>query len=525
MDTSIENKIITSAISFFNNITLVDITNDKVTLFACNDTLKEVETKTYEEYFEKLKTVIHPDYLSEYFKTISLNNIQNSNSDIVWIKYMKLSRNLAYDNYLDAIKIFDDDKMLILTFKYNDLTNENKLSDDLKYSVADLIMNIESVLNNIKSNDYEINNAIKYINALTNDVLRNNESVLKEYENKVTVEANKTHRSLIITDDDNMTRNIFKKVFEKDYNIIEAKNGAEAVEIIDNNIINVNNTQTQNIVGIFLDLKMPVMDGFGVLNYLKEKRLLDRLPVVIISADDAKETKEQVYSYAIADMIEKPFNFELIKKRVNTMINMYAKSNILNNLVRVQDRELKDVIKNYAKAYLIDYADINKLIKKNGTILLNKLKEESNVLIDTDMFMETVKYYDISLDFVPRKYISNISSLSLEEKKMVTNYPNIGVNIIKYLTEDESESFGRYALDVILMHNERYDGLGFPYGKQKEEIPMYIYLINIAIEYSSYMLNHQDPSDIIQTIVSKSGSKYHPKAIEIFQKSIEEMSR
>ena len=316
---------------------------------------------------------------------------------------------------------------------------------------------------------------------------------------------------------------IFKKVFENEFNIIEAKNGSEAVEIIEKNIVTKDGKE--NIVGMFLDLKMPIMDGFGVLNYLTEKRIINRLPIVIISADDAKETKESVYSYEIADMIEKPFNYELIKKRVGNLIRMYAKSNILNDLVRSQGYELKNILKSYSDAYLIDYSLVNESVAKYSRILLNKYAEVKSVNVDVETIVNASKYYDLSLDFVPRKYLERVNNLNPEERELVLNYPNIGATVIKYITENESDSFVRYATNIAKMHNERYDGTGFPLGCKNEQIPFYVYLVNIALEYTNYIMNHNNPDyqEIRKIINDKNCTKYSPEAVEIFNLVVEEM--
>jgi len=525
MDSSVISLVNIESIKIFNNITLIDIQNDKVTFFDVKNVLVENENNTYEEYYEKLKKVIHPDYITKYFDTISLNKLQNGANDYECIKYLKLSANLSYDSYIDVVKLLDNSQILVLSLKC-DITSENKnTEEDLSYITADLMVNIESVLDHLKSDSYEVNNAVKYINELIHDVKTKNQGVLRNYQEKITLEVNKTHESLLIIDDDNLTRNIFKKVFESDFNIIEAKNGAEAVEIIENHIINNNEHSTENIVGMFLDLKMPVMDGFGVLNYLKDKKIINRLPVIIISADDAKETKEEVYTYDIADMIEKPFNYELIKKRVGNMVRMYAKSNVLNNLVRVQEKELKDILKNYINSYLVDYQKVNDLINKYSKILLDKYALLNDVKVDSDVIADASKYYDVSLDFVPRKYLERLANLTPEEKEIVINYPNIGANILKYVMENESDSYLKYASSIVKLHNERYDGLGFPMGMKEDEIPYYVYLINIALEYTNYILNHSsiDYEEVKNMINVKNGSKYHPKAIETFNAAFEEM--
>ncbi|MBQ6840962.1 MAG: response regulator [Bacilli bacterium] len=523
MDSNVLNLINTSAINVYSNITLIDIQNDKVTFFDCNNTLVETESNTYELYFEKLKKVIHPDYINKYFDAISLNKLQNSNNDYECIKYLKLSSNLSYDSYVDIIKLLPDGKIIVLSLKCDLETEKTNHDDDLSYITAELILGIENVIDHLKTDSYEVNNALKYIMELINDVKIKNSTVLKKYQEKVTGEVNKVNESLLIVDDDNLTRNIFKKVFEKDFNIIEAKNGAEAVEIIENNLVNEDGTE--NIVGMFLDLKMPIMDGFGVLDYLTDKRIIARLPIIIISADDAKETKEEVYSYEIADMIEKPFNYELIKKRVSNMVRMYAKSNILNDLIRIQEWELKDILKGYAKAYLIDYASINEMVSKYSKILLDKYAELKEEKVDVDSIISAARYYDLSLDFVPRKYLERINNLSEEERKVVMNYPNVGANIIKYITENESDSFVKYATNIVKLHNERYDGSGFPLGVKENQIPYYVYLINIALEYTNYIMSHStiDYEEVKNLINNKNGTKYSPEAIEIFNAAVGEM--
>ena len=507
MDT---NSLNTSILKFFNSLTLIDINADRVTIY--DENLKEVSGYGFEDYLNNLKKVIHPDYVKAYYDQISLNNLEKG--DIKVINYQKLSDMLSYDYYFDFVRIIDDDnKVLVLSVKGSKLES-NKEEEKSSIDIPELIINIQNIIGNIKTDDNTMNASIKYIDTILNETVNSNSDLKRDYENRVGLNISRSRETLLIIDDDNLTRNIFKKVFEDTYNIMEAKNGEEAVEIIEKNIVNPQADQYENIVGMFLDLKMPIMDGFGVLDYLNDKKLIHKIPVIIISADDAKETKEQVYIYDIADMIEKPFNYELIKKRVSNMTRMYVKNNAINDVIHTQDRELKRIVKSYAKGFLCNYEEINE--KKNIflTKLLNKYNELNDKKLDVEKILKASNYYDLGIDFVPKKFIANINTIEPEQKEVVLNYPVNGSNILKYIVDTESETFAQIAINICLMHNERYDGKGFPKNLKENDIPIYVYLCNMALECTNSKLSKDDT---INQILSKENAKYSPESIEIFK--------
>lgn len=118
-----------------------------------------------------------------------------------------------------------------------------------------------------------------------------------------------TNKTILVVDDSNIVRNFVKRIFNEVYNVGVAENGEEAIAIINANKDN------GNIVAILLDLNMPKVDGFAVLDYMTENGLLLKIPVSIISGDSSKETIDRAFTYQIVDMLGKPFN-ELDVKRV-----------------------------------------------------------------------------------------------------------------------------------------------------------------------------------------------------------------
>lgn len=123
--------------------------------------------------------------------------------------------------------------------------------------------------------------------------------------------------TVIVVDDSEMIRNIMINALQDEYNVVSAKDGREAIEAIRQN--------QDTIACVLLDLKMPVHDGFTVLEYLKNYKLPKKIPVYIISGDDSKDTVERAFNYDVIDMLNKPFSVDKIKDAVKRAINLSNK--------------------------------------------------------------------------------------------------------------------------------------------------------------------------------------------------------
>ena len=123
-----------------------------------------------------------------------------------------------------------------------------------------------------------------------------------------------TTKTIFVVDDSNIIRNFTKRIFEGQYEVGMAKDGQEAI-----NIINANK-DNETIVAMLLDLNMPVVDGFKVLEHMQANSLFQKIPVSIISGDSTKETIDKAYQYPIIDMLGKPFNDQDVKRVVEKTI-------------------------------------------------------------------------------------------------------------------------------------------------------------------------------------------------------------
>lgn len=121
------------------------------------------------------------------------------------------------------------------------------------------------------------------------------------------------NKTILVVDDSNVVSNFVAKIFNNDYDVLIAHDGQQALDIIGSN-------QDDKIVGMLLDLNMPNVDGFQVLEYLKENNLFNKIPVAIITGEGTKENIDRIYKYPIVDMLSKPFNEVNVKNIVDKLI-------------------------------------------------------------------------------------------------------------------------------------------------------------------------------------------------------------
>lgn len=120
--------------------------------------------------------------------------------------------------------------------------------------------------------------------------------------------------SILVVDDSNLVGNFIKKIFNSKYNVILATDGEEAINEIKKDVNN-------QIIACLLDLNMPNVNGFEVLDYYKENNLFVKIPVSIITGNDDKASIEKAFTYPIVDFLTKPFNERDVKRIIDKTIN------------------------------------------------------------------------------------------------------------------------------------------------------------------------------------------------------------
>lgn len=122
-------------------------------------------------------------------------------------------------------------------------------------------------------------------------------------------------KTILIVDDSNIIRNLIENIYRDNYKILMAETGRGAIDIIDV-------MPEGSIVAVLLDLNMPDLNGFDVLEHIKQKDLFKKMPVSIITGEENDEVLRKARTYDIVDILIKPFSANEIEKTVTKMIDL-----------------------------------------------------------------------------------------------------------------------------------------------------------------------------------------------------------
>ncbi len=123
-------------------------------------------------------------------------------------------------------------------------------------------------------------------------------------------------KHVLVVDDKNINRYILRSIFEDSYDIIECSNGREAIRVLEQ--------YQEDMAAMLLDIVMPDGDGFTVLDFMKQHEVKS-VPVIMISSNATEENIYRAYDYDVADYIQKPFEEDVVKRRVESIIHMFEK--------------------------------------------------------------------------------------------------------------------------------------------------------------------------------------------------------
>lgn len=344
---------------------------------------------------------------------------------------------------------------------------------------------------------------------------------------------------ILIVDDAELNRDILREILHDEYEILEADNGRTALSIIEQ--------ERENINVILLDLMMPVMDGFEVLDSLREHRLLEKIPVLIISGESGTQNEIKCFEYGVSDFIARPFNVVIVKMRVKNIVNQYVYKNHLEEKVEEQTAVLR-------KAYETLKVQAEKIKKRNqdiiemlGTIVeyrnfesgehIQRVKSYTKILAECfarqypeynlshDMVEEIVEasaLHDLGKISIPDNILLKPGRLTKDEFEYMKSHTIRGCEILEAMHVEWNREMKMISLEIIRHHHERFDGKGYPDGLKGDEIPISAQLVSLADVYDA-LINERcykdafSKDEAFRMIVNGECGVFSPKLMEVFR--------
>ena len=516
-------------LSNYQQAYIIDVDNDKLYKYVNIDNSFNLDSEiSYVEFITNCQSFIFKDDLQDYVASLSISKLEESNNKLT-LNYKMLDSKLGtYRDYTNNISLYvqNGKKIIIVLVSFANGSVVHEKADQTrsilegKYNkVVDAVSLAMLKIHNVINMDNNLRTKDEYVNSILVGLTTDYPELNKSFNENASEIYKSGKTSIMIIDDDKLTCNLIAKIFDKKYDIIIANNGRDAIDTLKRC-----KDETINISCIFLDLIMPVLDGFSVLDYLNDNNYLNKMPVIIISGNYDKDTRNRAYSYQIADMLEKPFNAQVIKHRIENLISLYGSSGIINEMMLEQHENLKDVINGIVYAYEIDNNSIINLVKRYMRILtmqVSVMYPEYNINSNAiDKMANSSIYYGIGNYILPKQVMQKKTQYSDEEMKII-KYANVnGSSIVKYVVaNNNSEVDSKYAYEITRYHAEHFDGTGYPEELSGVGIPLSAQIAALVIEYVN-LINTMVPINydrIASLIEMEANHKFNPKIVEAFK--------
>lgn len=294
--------------------------------------------------------------------------------------------------------------------------------------------------------------------------------------------------TILIVDDQELNRTIIRSAFEMDYNVLEAENGEQGLLLA--------NQYHKALAAMLLDVVMPKKDGYQVLRELGSSGLLNEFPVVIITAEDSTENKVRAFDLGASDIIAKPFEIYIIKRRVQNIIDLNLQKQNQAEIIQEQAEKLRESNASMIDALssIIEYRSLEtgQHVKRirlfTKTLLEDIAKSYPEYLLDQrkiDIIVSASSMHDIGKIAIPDSILNKPGRLTPEEFEIMKTHTIKGGEMIASLDKIGDKEYLQFAYNICRYHHERWDGRGYPEGLKGDSIPICAQVVAIADCYDA----------------------------------------
>ena len=307
-------------------------------------------------------------------------------------------------------------------------------------------------------------------------------------ENKETEAGEDLRQQILIVDDSEMNRAILTEILQKDYRIIDAENGEQCIEILEQN--------RADISLILLDLLMPKMDGFEVLAVMNKKQWIEDIPVIMISSEDSARFIRKAYEFGASDYIGRPFDAKVVYQRIFNTIKLYAKQRRLTGLVtsQIYEKEHSSRIMITILSQIVEFRNgesglhvmhINILTELLLEQLMKRSTHYTMTWSEQHLIVTASALHDIGKIGIAESILNKPGRLTDDEFQIMKTHTLIGAEMLEKMKLYQDEPLVQIAHDICRWHHERYDGHGYPDGLKGDEIPISAQVVALADVYDA----------------------------------------
>lgn len=382
--------------------------------------------------------------------------------------------------------------------------------------------------------DGEVSAAVEHAERLATYAQMQKNTVITEQQPERTAAA-PVHRrqSVLIVDDSELNRKMLGQMLGSRFDIAEAASGEACLQLLEQN--------ATGISIVLLDIHMPGIDGFTVLEEMNQKNLLEQIPVIMISSEDTVDAVRRAFDLGASDYISRPFDAKVVYQRIINTIQLYAKQRrlsamaadlafekerasrmmigILSQVVEKRNGESRDHVQRVAQLTSMLLAG---LAQKTDRYPLTR---EMRRTIATAAALHDIGKMEICEDLLHKE-----GPLTEAERRTLQSHTLLGAQMLEEQPECRDDTFARTAYNICRWHHERYDGGGYPDGLQGEQIPIEAQVVGLADVYERLVSRPVDGharthSEVVQMICTGVCGAFNPLLLDCLQDMEAEIAR
>ena len=291
---------------------------------------------------------------------------------------------------------------------------------------------------------------------------------------------------VLIADDSELNRSLLADMLGEDFEVVEACDGRETVNCM--------RSELEELSLVLLDLVMPRMDGFSVLDLMNKFKWIEEVPVIVISAENDAAMVEKAYELGATDFITRPFDVATVRRRALNTVMLYSKQKKLSELIeeQVYEREKEQTLMIGILSHLVEFRDgengqqvleINTITELLLTTLMKRSDKYKLTQKDVSLIVTASLLHDIGKIAIDDKILNKHGKLTADEYEIIKTHAMCGAELIEKMPYFDTEPLLHVAYEICRWHHERFDGKGYPDGLKGEAIPVSAQVVGLADVY------------------------------------------